>query len=41
MFGKVLFSDYEFLPPDSYSAKAVEKGFYLAQDDYDQLTLPL
>ncbi len=39
MFGKVLFSDYEFLPPDSYSAKAVEKGFYLAEDNYDEYPL--
>ena len=39
MFGKVLFSEYEFLPPDSYSAKAVEKGFNLAESKYDEYPL--
>ena len=39
MFGKVLLSDYEFLPPDSYSAKAVEQGFNLAEDKYGEYPL--
>ena len=39
MFGKVLFSGYEFLPPDSYSAKAVEQGFHLSEKQYDQYPL--
>ena len=38
-FGKVLFLEYEFLPPDSYSAKAVEQGFYLSEEKYDQYPL--
>ena len=39
MFGKVLFLDYEFLPPDSYSAKAVEQGFYLSEDEHQEYPL--
>jgi len=39
MFGKVLFLEYEFLPPDSYSAKAVEQGFYLAEESYGEYPL--
>ncbi len=39
MFGKVLFLEYEFLPPDSYSAKAVEKGFYLSEEKYNEYPL--
>ena len=39
MYGKVLFFNYEFLPPDSYSAKAVEQGFHLSEEKYDQYPL--
>jgi len=39
MFGKVLFSDYEFLPPDSYSAKAVEQGFFLSEEKHNESPL--
>ena len=33
LYNKVLFSSYEFLSGDSYSAKAVEQGIYLAEEN--------
>lgn len=36
LYNKVLFSSYEFLPPDSYSAKAVEQGFELSEKEYGE-----
>tara|TARA_Y100000814_G_scaffold88607_1_gene59910 strand:+ start:563 stop:3202 length:2640 start_codon:yes stop_codon:yes gene_type:complete len=39
LFNKVLFSDYDFLGGDSYSAKAVEQGFFLAEEEYGETPL--
>ena len=39
LFNKVLFSGYEFLGGDSYSSKAVEQGFLLAEEKYGEKPL--
>lgn len=39
LFNKVLFSGYDFLGGDSYSAKAVEQGFFLAEEKYGETPL--
>ena len=39
LFNKVLFSGYEFLGGDSYSAKAVEQGFSVAEKEHGEAPL--